>query len=100
VKQLQHRTSKCEDEARVYSQKLDETLLDFQKERSFFELMVSKVESTFVEIQSKIREEFDGLKSFVNLEMHLPLKKAMTLIDYHSEYLQQVTKELELLKRD
>lgn len=37
VKHLQHRTVKCEDEAKIYCQKLEDYTRDFQNERSFFE---------------------------------------------------------------
>lgn len=49
--------------------------------------MVTKVENNFFDVHTKLREEIDGLRDFINLEMYLPLKKCMTMIDSHSEYL-------------
>lgn len=88
VKYLQHRTIKCEQDATIYSEKLEEYKACFEKERAFFEEMCGKIELNFVDVQSNLRVEFDSLREFVTQEMYMPLKKTMTMIDSHTEYMQ------------
>ena len=62
--------------------------------------MTKKVETTFVDIQQKMKSDFEDLREFVHLQMYLPLKKSEKLIEAHEEYLQQMTKTVELIRRE
>jgi len=49
--------------------------------------MARKAQDGFTDAHLNIRKEFDDLKSFVNLEMYLPMKKTEHRVESQTEYM-------------
>lgn len=76
-----------ENEAHLYSDKLDQYLKHFDTQKTQYETLVTKVQDTFFETQKKTVNEFDELKRFVNIEMYQPMREFQHVIDAHTDHI-------------
>ena len=76
-----------ENEAHLYSDKLDQYLKHFDNQKTQYETLVTKVQDTFFETQKKTVNEFDELKRFVNIEMYQPMREFQHVIDAHTDHI-------------
>lgn len=84
---MQAKITMLENEAHLYSDKLDQYLKHFDTQKAQYETLVTKVQDTFFETQKKIVNEFDDLKRFVNIEMYQPMREFQHVVDAHTDHL-------------